>query len=526
MIVFDHPQALWLLVPWALFCLVFGRLQTRALAWVERRVAPRHRRRFTGHRRRSLLVHLGLVTLAGALLLLAAAGPALPGGAAARGPGSVLLVIDASASMYAGDVTLTGADSEPLKSRLEVARWIASGLAEELEGHRFALVTFSGSAAIHLPMIRDRALLAEAVDTLEGHTFYRGSGSSFGAALDAVSHFIDPARADLQVVLLSDGETTVVEEVDEPLTALARQGIPLHAVAIGSEEGQRRKILDFRDVVAKAEEPRVLRRFLTKRVDEHLARMARRTGGHFEVADGNTIAAVAEAVRGYVPGRGRGPRDDRLRRPVGWLPLALFLVLFVADALWAGRRAPAGPPRFDLDRIAGPPSRSAGGAAPAALLLALVLGSCAADDAGLAHRENERGIVLDLVGRHDAARPHYQRAIGFGVEAQIPTYNLARSVTLAGDYSAAHELYQQALELVPELAEAHYNDGIALYRWGAAERDPANCDLERTHDLWSQARRRFTTAALAAEPGSDLQGRVQANLRALGRQLAEVERLR
>ena len=62
----------------------------------------------------------------------------------------------------------------------------------------------------------------------------------------------------------------------------------------------------------------------------------------------------------------------------------------------------------------------------------------AATRLGLApYRENEQGIALDALGRHEEARVHYKRAIGYGIRVEVPTFNLARSVHREGGYSEA-----------------------------------------------------------------------------------------
>ena len=141
-----------------------------------------------------------------------------------------------------------------------------------------------------------------------------------------------------------------------------------------------------------------------------------------------------------------------------------------------------------------------------------------------AHRENEHGITLDDLGRHSIAHPFYERSRAYGVKPQVPTYNLARSHALAGDHAEAHRLYQEALELSPEFTEAFYNDGVSLFRWGEAERDPRGCQLERTLDLWRNARRRFITARQLAE-GTDLEAQAEANSVYVGERVEEVQEL-
>ena len=80
---------------------------------------------------------------------------------------------------------------------------------------------------------------------------------------------------------------------------------------------------------------------------------------------------------------------------------------------------------------------------------------------------------------------------------------------MAGD--EAHDLFQEALTIDPALAEAMFNDGVTLYLWGAAERDPNNCDLERTRELWNQAAARFATTATMESAHEELMRQTRAN---------------
>jgi tetratricopeptide (TPR) repeat protein len=371
-------------------------------------------------------------------------------------------------------------------------------------------------------MTADPATIDEALGAASFHTFYRSSGSSFTAALDSVLHFVEPGRGDLQAVLLSDGEQPFDELFDEPLAALEEAGVPVHTVAIGSREGQTRLIFDFRDVVAGKEEKTVLREYTTRREDRHLKRIARGTDGRFTRADGRAAEEVAAAIERRIAGahtvRAEGWRD------LSGVPLTLFLVGFLLEALVFGRR-PKRPDLafFDIDRLGkGRPAAAAG----LALLVTAALATLACRDnspLGRASRENERGIAADALESWPQARVHYDRSRAFGVRPEIPAFNLARSVTLQGDWSEAHDLYQRALELAPQLAVGHYNDGHVLYRWGESELDLESCELERTLELWNAASRRFAGAAELFE--EEDAGRAQAldNLRFIGERITLVE---
>ncbi len=522
MIHFERPLLLLLLLPWAALWVWFARHQRRSCEWIWRRVDQRFHHRFTLYRRRTLGRQMLLLLALGALLVVASAGPGMLGEAPVRVlSGRVVLLVDGSASMLADDVV----GREGKISRFELAREIGRELSERLEGSRLALVSFSGVAALQLPMTGDPAAIDEALTALSFHAFYRSTGSSFTAALDAVIHFVEPPSADLQAVLLSDGEQPFPEPFEEPLAVLAERGVPVHAVAIGSREGQSRLIYDFNDVVAGVEQPRTLREYHTRREERHLRRIAGRTGGRFLVADATTAETLAEAVTERLAEAEWVREEGRI--DLGWLPLGLFLAGFLLEALVWGRRRAVRPAAFDMARLAArPPRRLAGGLAALAVVLPLSLAGCRPDTpASRAARENERGIAADALEQWQPARLHYERSRGYQVRPEIPSYNLARSVTLQGDFTEAHELYQAALELAPDLAPAHYNDGHALFRWGAAEIDPAGCQLERTRELWDAALLRFAGAAELYPEGSAGRDRSRRNLRELGARLAEIERL-
>ena len=529
MISFADQAALWLLIPLVIGMWSFGRTQRRALAWIERHVSSRHRRGFSVHSRASLRRHLAMLTVLGALLVAAGAGPSRPGKAEATATdGRVLFLIDASASMFADDVAPIFAEREHPAHRLEIARRIALDLVSKLGGYRFALASYSGSGVVHLPITTNHTLLEDALEALENHNYYKNTGSDLSAALDVVSHFTDPDAGRLQVVMLGDGELPRDLPFDRALHALPPQGIVVHSITIGSREGQSRVIYDFRDIIAKKENPTVLREYTTRRVDRHLKRIASRTGGFFSVAESGVSLRLAERIRTTAEAGHEVVHEQARRDLAPWL-LAAALLGFLFDALILGhQRRPT--PTFELDRLGEKPGGmravTSGRASSVTLLaVALLLTSCSDSPRKRAHYENESGIGHDAFRRHDKARPHYERSRGYRIEPEIPTHNLARSAALVGDVSEAHDLFQEALTLEPELAEALFNDGVTLYLWGQAERDPENCDLERTRDLWGQAAARFASTTGMSSAKDELASQSRANHRFLSEALAEIEQL-
>lgn len=514
MIALARPEALWLVVPWALFLLWFGAHQVRSLRWVDRHVHDRFRGALTlyDRRRARLAWHLALIGLSGSFLVLAAAGPEIRGrGTADSAPMDVLLLIDASASMQATDMAATN-ETEGPRQRLAVARELARSLIDRLDDTRVGLISFSGVATVHLPLIDDRALVLEALDVLEVHTFYRSTGSSFAEALGAIVRTASSsADRGVQAVMISDGEAPFPEPYEEALAAVEGLSVPVHTVAVGSRAGQKRLIYDFRDVVAKkpVEDRRVLREYSTHRVDEHLAAIAERCGGRFAVVDetATEVASVVEDLAMALRSPERRPRtleDAAARTDLTGLPLAFFLVAFVGDWLLIRPRRQT-PWRFDVERIGEPaPGGTSARQTVASISMLLLLVGCGGSARWLAHRANERGIGHDARDRHRAAQDAFAESAGYRFEPWIPIHNLGRSLVREGRHAEAHQRFQEALAVAPDLHEAVFNDGVALVGWGEDERDPAGCQLERTLDLWRQALRRFDGLSHAPGASSDL----------------------
>ncbi len=524
MITLAHPLIALLVLPWLLLCALLWRWQATALAWIESHVAPRFRPALTATSWRGLTVHTVLIGLCGLALIAAAAGPRHLGEAVTHVQrGRILFLLDGSASMAATDAAVLAGSVEPPQNRFAASQRIASELVAQLDGYRFALAIFSGHSTLQLPMTADRSLVTESLRVAELHNHYRNTGSSFTAALDSALHFLttptagDP-EAGLQIVLLSDGEMPFGEDFSEPLAALVEADVPIHGVAIGSNEGQARLIYDFRDVVAKKKKKRVLQKFTTRRVERHLRRMARESGGHFALGEGAVVRELAREIERRQAGMVTlpSPNGAKSYRDLSLWSLGLFLLGFWLHRLWLPRRRRG---TFEVDwnwlgeseKHRSPSRRGTGTALiVAGALLGGSLINCTGSLDDRARRENELGIASDATGDQAAARRHYERSILYRVSPEVPIHNLARSVALSGDFTGAHRLFQRAIRLAPELIEAHYGDGIVLYEWGEAQRDPRGCELDRTLELFQAAERRWQHAAEVG-PATPLQANARLN---------------
>lgn len=145
-----------------------------------------------------------------------------------REQASIVLVTDVSGSMRAEDV-------EP--SRLEAAREAARRFLEEVpEEARVGAVAFSTEPHTVEPPSDDRGKVEDVLDSLDadGGT---ATGDALAAALDLVDDGPRAKRPPAAIVLLSDGETTTGRDPVDVAREARRLRIPIHTVALGTDDG-------------------------------------------------------------------------------------------------------------------------------------------------------------------------------------------------------------------------------------------------------------------------------------------------
>lgn len=244
--------------------------------------------------KRHLVAALILSTVA--LLCIAVARPRIVVAAPAD-RATVVLVVDVSVSMNAVDVA---------PSRLEAAKKaIGSFVASVPSQVRVGLVSFSDDSVVLASPTTDREQLRNAIASLSP-----GYGTAIG---DAVARGVDlvqlstgetgattgAAKKAGAVVLLSDGAQT--RGVLEPLQGadLARQaGIPVHTIALGTQQGTVTINRGGIDLLVPVPPDR-----------ETLARIAEATGGTtFEATDADRLSSVYKQL-GSVVSTKEKPRE-------------------------------------------------------------------------------------------------------------------------------------------------------------------------------------------------------------------------
>jgi Ca-activated chloride channel family protein len=233
---FLAPHWLWLLLAVAALGLLYLVLQWRRRSTYSVRftnlalldsVAPKR----PGWRRH-LVAATFLLSLA--LLVVSLARPTMSE-AAPLGP-TLVLAIDTSLSMQADDV-----DPNRLEAAQEAADDLVAGLAENV---RLGLVSFNGTATIRVAPTTDHDASREAIADLElGES--TAIGEAIFASLDAVDlageeQAEDPAGDEpdvppSQIVVMSDGETTVGRPDADAAAAANEAGVPVSTIAFGTE---------------------------------------------------------------------------------------------------------------------------------------------------------------------------------------------------------------------------------------------------------------------------------------------------
>jgi Ca-activated chloride channel family protein len=274
---------------------------------------------FPRERWRAVLALLGLFAV-GAALARPQAGEQEVVVLEGRSSAAALILLDVSRSMLADDVT---------PNRLTRARLFGEDLLALLGETEVGLAVFAGEARILVPPTYEHDLVAARLRGAEPESVGRGGTNMENALHEALAVLGPLPHATKTVFLLSDGED--LEGRAERLAGiLAENGIILHAVVFGTEEGSPIRVEDGRGdwefirdpaggVVHSRAQPGLL------------ANLAASTGGQLIEAGG---AAVPET-----PGEWVGEESKvTMAAEWFWLPAALAFLFLTASVLINPRR--------------------------------------------------------------------------------------------------------------------------------------------------------------------------------------------
>jgi Ca-activated chloride channel family protein len=397
--IFSDARWLWALLALLPLALLEWRALRRSASRLERLVGSRAPNTLLaqpapGRRRAGALCALAAL----ASLIVGAAGPQWGREVVRRAASGsdLVFLVDVSASMDSRDVP---------PSRLDEARREAIAVLDRVEGSRVGVVAFAGDAVRLCPLTLDRGAARLTLESLTSGSVSE-PGTDLARALRMAVRVMPGGRRDEQAIILwTDGEDLeqgargIIEE-------LARTGIRVFAVGVGTAGGDVVPLLDDqgRATDVKRDEHGVAVR---SRLDEDLLRsIAQRTRGAYFSA--SRPGGELPRLLGAVGGLARGSHGSRLaERPVArfaWFAgLAAALLLF--DLARPRRRRERG-------RAAEAPLHSERGAAAAILVVAgtaaLLL---AAPRISVAQSAWARGDRALKAGRYGAADSLYTRRL-------------------------------------------------------------------------------------------------------------------
>lgn len=139
----------------------------------------------------------------------------------------ILFALDVSKSMLAEDIK---------PNRLERAKYSVLDLVKKLEGNRFGLIAFAGTAFLQCPLTLDSNAFIECLEQADPSIFNRG-GTDIAAAIRTAI----PALADennfKNLILISDGEELEEAAIVEAQIA-AKEHITIYTVGVGTPQGE------------------------------------------------------------------------------------------------------------------------------------------------------------------------------------------------------------------------------------------------------------------------------------------------
>lgn len=232
----------------------------------------------------------------------------------------VLLVIDVSLSMRAGDV---------VPSRLAAAEDAATEFVKQLPpGINLGLETFAGTAAILVTPLVDRTPVINGIQHLK-LAESTATGDAIDAAVSAIQTFEQSipggtqAAPPAKIVLMSDGKQTIGSDEFAAAEHAGAAKIPISTISFGIPDGL--ITLNGQTIPVRVD-------------DDALSQVAKLSGGTFFAARSNTeIHQVYDTLGsqlGYVTRRVDASRP--------WFILATFASLIAAAvAIGLGQRLPA-----------------------------------------------------------------------------------------------------------------------------------------------------------------------------------------
>jgi Ca-activated chloride channel family protein len=427
------------------------------LAWVMARARRRNRLQLFGDpvlldrgsaltNSRTTALRQALKAGAIALLVLALARPqfGLREGSRSQTGRDVLILLDLSRSMNAGDVRPT---------RLQAAKETVVEMLTQSAGSRVGLIVFGGSAFLQLPLTTDHGTFRRFLEAGTTDDLANPATDLSRALMAAATTFEHEGERGFQtVVLVSDGES-VEGDIGPALKRLRTMAVPVFALGVGTGAGA-----PVPADSTQSTEPwhrDHIGRVVQSRLEEgEMRRAALETGGAYlrwEPRVGARLASeLARLEKRALAGRTTSERADRFQWPLG---LAI-LMLAVEPLIGRRKRTLTATPHLAM-----------------ALAAAACLSSCAPG-----WRQSRSGERLYSAGNYREAYRAFQQALEASGEPSLH-YDIGVALYRMKQYENAAKSFREAA-VVPELKQkSQYNLGNAFVRM--AEEAPEKDELLR-----------------------------------------------
>lgn len=323
----------------------------------------------------------------------------------------ILIALDTSKSMLTEDIR---------PNRLERSKLAIIDFVNQLEGDRVGLLPFAGSAFILCPLTVDYSAFATALTAIDTAIIPRGGTDLAQAITQAESSLLNNANHKI-LILLTDGENLEGDAL-AATTKAARNGMTIFTVGVGTIEGELIPLADqgpgnfIKDEAGK---------FITSRLDEKaLTAIAEAAGGIYVPLgnNGEGLARIYQQKLSLIPKKELAEKRHQIAVERFSWPLGLAILLLAFEFMISGRKAEGS---FTLPLITSAGRRIR----------------------RLINRRTVSLILLMTMGGIDQARA-----------------SKGEQAFAAGDFLAAAEFYNQALQKQPDDPRVHYNLGTAAYK--------------------------------------------------------------
>lgn len=269
-----------------------------------------------GHSQVKSRIKSSLLLIAFALGCMALANPrkADPGSGEARKGIDIVVALDVSNSMKAKDI---------LPDRMSRARQFMSRLIDNVQEDRLAFIVFAGSAYVQMPLTFDRDAARMYTSTADPGLI-KAQGTSMGDVFEkAKLLFSDESNRFRTIILITDGETHD-ENALEGAREMAKMGVMVNTVGIGSTEGS--TIMDSAGNPKRDQAGAVVISKLNEDILKEIARATNGTYIHLESADEAVKQVMAQYAQ--IDKKALGDTSQFTYHTwYAWLVIPMFLIL-------------------------------------------------------------------------------------------------------------------------------------------------------------------------------------------------------